>query len=66
MKDGVGGSDMVGFRESPERSGVVDSRVGGLAEEVEQKIRLGHRLLQLVDNAAKQHDLALAGIALNP
>ena len=45
--------------------GVVDSRVGGLAEEVRQKIRRGYRLLQLVDNAAEQHGLALAGITLD-
>ena len=46
--------------------GVVDSRVGGLVEEGGQKIRLGHRLLQLVGNAAEQHSLAFAGIALDP
>src|SRR6266480_7444577 len=46
--------------------GVVDSQVSGLAEEVGQKIRLSHRLLQLVDNAAEQHSLALTGITLDP
>src|SRR5947207_12141262 len=44
--------------------GVVDSQVSGLAEEVGEKIRLGHRFLQLVDNAAEQH--GLAGITLDP
>ncbi len=46
--------------------GVVDSQVCGLAEEVGQKIRLGHQLLQLINNAAEQHSLALARITLDP
>jgi len=45
---------------------VVDSRIGGLAEEVGQKSRLNYRLVQLRNNAIEQHRLTLAGIALNP
>jgi hypothetical protein len=46
--------------------GVVDSRVSGLAEEVGQKLRRSYLLLQLIDNAAEQHGLALAGTTLDP
>jgi hypothetical protein len=42
--------------------GIVDSRVGGLAEEVGQKICLSYRRLQLVDNAAEQHGQAGEGL----
>lgn len=38
---------------------IVDPRVGSLAEKGGWKIRLGRRLLQLVDDAAVKHRLAL-------
>ncbi len=48
---------------SEHRRGVVDALVGGLAEGVRQGPGL---LLQLVDDAAEQHGLALARVALDP
>jgi hypothetical protein len=46
--------------------GVINPRVGALAEEEGQKARFNIRLLQLVDNPTEQHRLTLAGIALDP
>jgi hypothetical protein len=45
---------------------MVDAHVGGLAEEERQKAGASRRPFQFVDNAAEQHRLALAWVALNP
>src|SRR5436190_2107444 len=46
--------------------GVVGARVRGLAEEVGREAVVRSRPLQLIDDAAEQHGLALAGVAPDP
>ena len=45
---------------------MVDARVCALAEEEGQEVCFSRPPLQLVDDAAEQHGLALAGVAFDP
>jgi hypothetical protein len=46
--------------------GAIDARVSSLAEEVQHTCRPSECLVQLIDNSAEQHRLAVARIAFNP